>query len=276
MAKFCSKCGTPIKGNEKFCPKCGISIGPEISANTTQTMETSAVQKPKHSSHKKAIIIGVIIAVLVAAGGGGTYWYLMKSNDKVATTTTETSKTSTSDENGRQNTEQNVLTKVQEELQKRGISGTVVATSYGHNPDGCLVILKGGIHQLVVWDQKNDQVAYISGARNEDNVYYFQGKRSHSSLTPILFNLTILNAQHGQDDGSGAWDGTTHILPIYGLYDLDGNGDVIPGRLTTGSGIRPSHYHGYLYAQRNVDVANLVLTEMRALHIDAGKRNVQI
>lgn len=57
------------------------------------------------------------------------------------------------------------------------------------------------------------------------------------------------------------WEGDTHKIPIYALFDVDDSGKVVPGRLTTGYGLTPSHYQTPLFEAKNVDMANIVLID---------------
>ena len=41
-------------------------------------------------------------------------------------------------------------------------------------------------------------------------------------------------------------------------YDKE-KGEIIPGMLSSGKGIRPSHYQGFLYESENVDLVNMFL-----------------
>ena len=44
----------------------------------------------------------------------------------------------------------------------------------------------------------------------------------------------------------------------------------------TAWGLNPSHYQGYLYEQKNVDMVNLVLTELDALHQNILEHNIKL
>ena len=100
--------------------------------------------------------------------------------------------------------------------------------------------------------------------------------KGYGLLPPVTFQMRILNEKPGDDEKEGYWDGTSHVIPIYAQYSFDGEGRVVPGMLNTGRGGRPSHYHDYLKEQRHVDLANLVLTEMQALHENAAAHNIKL
>ena len=57
-------------------------------------------------------------------------------------------------------------------------------------------------------------------------------------------------------------------------YKIDADGNVTPGLLTTDQGRNPAEYEQYLYETSNVDLANTVLTQMKALRDNATMHNV--
>lgn len=198
-----------------------------------------------------------------------------KMNAKPDTLTESThSKTSTSSPSVQQNGGQYdpILNTIQQRLEREGISGKVIATSYGHNQDGCLVILEDKRRHLAIWNQKNDQVAMVSFAdENEEDKY-----RKEFEKKIIIFSMHIYNDVRDQDQKAGSWDasGKIHTIPVLAEYTEEAGGQAIPGMLFTAGGENPSNYSGVLYEQKNVDMANLVLTEWQALKADGTKRGI--
>lgn len=279
MSKFCEKCGTPITEDEKFCPTCGtpllINKGtkiPSTDMNVTQPAGTIA--------RYKKTLIGIVIAILIIGIGGGTYYTIhalsakgpasAENNSEPAPTETTAASTATPPQTPQS---QDPINIVQQEFKARGIIGTVEATSYGHDPTGCLNIVGGKGHRFLVWDIKNDRIGAIDSTLD---LYNFVEKRNSGTLNHVLFKMTIDNDTHDKDSQAGAWTGTTHTIPVFALYTLDSNGNVIPGKLTTGVGSNPSHLQGYLYEQKNVDMANLVLTEMSALQNNTNTHHFKL
>ena len=77
--------------------------------------------------------------------------------------------------------------------------------------------------------------------------------------------MTIFNDVRGSDSVNGVWKGKDHLLPIYAQFKINNSGEIIPGMLTTGMGESPAHLQAYLQETKNVNLANLVLTEMKKL-----------
>ena len=99
MAKFCKKCGSPLKEGVKFCTSCGAPINPTANGSGTQsvgqTPPTVQAVQPQPTIHQppvtpqattfssatmpakkplnKALIGGIIAALVIVLGGGGGY-----------------------------------------------------------------------------------------------------------------------------------------------------------------------------------------------------------
>lgn len=169
-----------------------------------------------------------------------------------------------------------VLGQVQEELNRKGLKGKVLATTIGHNNNGylSLMINSFGKYEIVVNDLKNERIG-MAGASRE--LLYFTEKRPKAGSKAIItFKLIILNDTTDRDSKSGAWYQGNHYLPVYAFYEFDNTGNLIPGMLYTGGGATPSHYHNYFYEQHNVDTINLLLTEMMTLQRDIDARRVNL
>ena len=77
--------------------------------------------------------------------------------------------------------------------------------------------------------------------------------------------MTIFNDVRGSDSVNGVWKGKDHLLPINAQFKINNSGEIIPGMLTTGMGESPARLQAYLQETKNVNLANLVLTEMKKL-----------
>lgn len=164
-----------------------------------------------------------------------------------------------------------LLQKAQNELSGRNVPGTVVATSVGNSANGFLSLVKNnGQYSFIICDKVNQQIAQVPF--DQETYNFFINKNQES----VIFTMTIFNDGHDRDEKNGTWYGENHLIPVYAGYKLDSNGNVIPGMLTTGVGAKPSHYQGYLNERKNVDTANLVLTEMKALKENAKINQVAI
>lgn len=166
-------------------------------------------------------------------------------------------------------------TQAEQELKSRGVNGTVLASSKGHSNNGYVSLVNNnGQYQIVTYDTKNGRVGTTPYARN---ILYFTDKKpTGGGSETIIFNMTVLNDIHDNDDNAGVWEGANHNIPVYAAYKFDGSGNLVPGMLTTGKGAKPSHYQEYFYETRNVDTINLFLTEMMALQKNIADNKVSL
>ena len=248
--------------------------------------------KNNECQHKKGMMIGAVLIACMLLGVGGVSAYMIFSPVKFTDSDIISTKYEASEKDEetqepqyskkqetpklekKNDTANDSLSNVQAVLQKYGIDDTVEATSYGHNIDGSLSITrtKHGKRMFLI-DEKNRQVAFVEFT---SDVYGFVNNRGKSHIPPVIFKVSILNDVRGADKSLGIWNGDDHIFEIYAVYKFDEEGKVVPGMLTSGAGAKPSHYQAYLNEQKNVDLANLFLTEMQSLHSDANRRGLDL
>ena len=161
----------------------------------------------------------------------------------------------------------------QKELSGLGISANVTLTTYGHSSDGFLAVDSSKGRRILLVDRKNSRVTEV-GPRM--SFAEFGAQRGVSSPRPWIVNFTITNDTRDGDADFGVWSGQNHMIPIYMLYTFNGDGTVKPGMLTSGAGANPSHYQGYLKEQKNVDLANLLLTEALTLLDKANAAGISL
>ena len=217
---------------------------------------------------------------------GGMSGYMMFSTPKftdntiigkaaVMQTATDNNTTSATAQPAQQTPSNPAAVKAEQELRQKGVQGTVVASSVGHSGSGYLSLVNNnGQYQIVTYDTKNGRVGITPYDRK---ILYFTDKKSHGAGSEtVIFNITIQNDIHDNDNNAGAWEGNNHNIPIFANYKFDGSGNVVPGMLTTGKGAKPSHYQEYFYEPRNVDTINLFLTEIIALQKNIADNKVTL
>ncbi len=280
LAKFCMKCGATLESNVKFCTKCGAPVNGENNVYGMKNQSTvqgaqSTFVKPGKQNHNK-IAWGVGIVALVIIGIGGFFFYtqnVITVKDSVQTeAVSETESKDKAHEDSKSPGAESVsqsasgkpsdanMDKAKKELAEYGINGEFKYTSYGHSNDGFVAVDNAG--QIVVIDRKNHRVGTV---KSRMSLAEFQNQKGNPNPKPIILECTFSNDMRDGDVNAGYWRGNTHYMNIYALYKFDSNGNIIPGMLTTASGEHPSHYHEVLYEVRNVDFANLFLTEAISL-----------
>lgn len=143
-----------------------------------------------------------------------------------------------------------------EHLEKFGIQGNIAASTYGHNPNGFMARVDG---KNYIVDLKNDRVASIE---NPDSFFdeLLQKREKQDGLAIVQF--LVRNDRYDKDNLYGEWRGNHHLIPMYILFDYDANGNALPeGRIFSGEGASPGHYHGDIHEQKNIDLAKLFLDQ---------------
>lgn len=285
MAKFCMKCGASLEENVKFCKACGTPVG-ETERNLVVNQAVNEVS-PRERRVKQAkvpaiksqgssnwLIIVLALVIIGLCGGLGYYYYHFQQpqdTEIVAETENEkesgdskTSGTEVADKGKNEQTgkstdsKNNSLEKATAEMMEYGIGGKLnfVSTTYGHSNDGFIAVTDSGL--VAVVDRKNHRAGMVSPRMN---LKKFQAQVNEKYPQPMIMDCTFDNEVRGDDGTAGYWKGSTHFMSIYAQYNFDKDGNLIPGMLTTGRGENPSHFQEVLYETRNVDFANLFLTE---------------
>lgn len=286
MSKFCKKCGAELKADAVFCPKCGSSQN--VPASNMQIVNNPVISGVNNSndSNKENVVIGVLAAVAILVGVFFICFHGSIDEIKESLHIGNVQKTmiqsdsSLSESSNSQSTPiapaNPAVTKAEQELKQKGVQGTVLASSVGHDRNGYLSLVKtnNNQYQIVTYDTKNNRVGITPYDRN---ILYFTNKKPQGNgKETVIFNITILNDVTDRDSSSGAWESGNHNLPVYADYKFDAAGNLIPGMLTTGAGAKPSHYQAYFNEQRNVDTINLFLTEMMALQKDIADNKITL
>lgn len=158
-----------------------------------------------------------------------------------------------------------------EALARLGYPGQeVIATTYGRDGQGFLAMVRSDGYNYYVVDLRNNRATNFMPSESFRDI-----KKKLYSEHPMIIKFWLFNDVQDRDANVGTWQGSTHILPIYGAYKVQ-DGRVIPGMLTSGRGESPSHYQDPLYEQKNVDMMNIVMRQLVDLVDDAIARNVNI
>lgn len=251
MSKFCRNCGTKIIENKKFCHNCGTII---LKMDTTELLENAELKKTLYEKlivNKKVVICIVFVFVVGGIFYKDSEWAskhieFLKSYFAVVSVKDITAEA-----------------QVLEMLRRNNIEAEVIATTLGHNKNGSLSLMKNGdSYKFIIIDNRSNKIAEVQDEVNN------RGKDC------VIFKFLIYNDEKDKDNNHGVWYDKNHLMPVYAFFDVDVNNNIIPGMLYTSSGANPSRYHDYLLEQKNVDIANLFLTEMPILNKLCSDKNV--
>lgn len=266
---FCKQCGSQVSDNAKFCSKCGSDMGSETKMTSLQSAS---------NSFDIRLVIGLIGVVMILALTVG--FFLFHKYHKAVLDEPQSAENELVDYEDKSETaikidkELSPAAKTQELLRESGYDVKVLATSYGHSNKGVLALVKTDMgYRFAVYSYPDEKAAFIDYS---SSIYNFYFNADEGMTDPLIFTMEIPDDERDKDVNAGIWEGSDHFIPVYALYDIK-NGVIIPGLLSTGEEtLEPSHYHSYFYETKNVNIINLVLTEMQALHEDAQKKNIDV
>jgi len=212
--------------------------------------------------------MGVIAGVIVALFIGGALFFLNRNvkKDDIANTTVKQTETTIKTQEApkvKEPKKTKVLPKTNLDLAKeylvqRGYDGSYVsATTYSLSNKGFLCY---GNKMITVVDIKNDRIAYL--LNTDEVIGKYKLFRNKNDNSPLILDFFLGKEPRDKDASAGYWENGNHYLSIYALYDFKPDGSMEHGGLYTGGGRTPSHYHSYLYEMKNVDVADIVLTQL--------------
>lgn len=314
MKYVCPKCGAPVSETDNVCPKCGMKFDwglvqkganppdPNVQQQSATQQQTETNQPDqqqastdrlskaeskvrgllaKNQSKNKmfsVIVLGLFLLV--------SLWPSNDSNSKpqqvkpVPAASSSSSAASAAkakkDKKAIQtpNVKDEKITGAKNVMIEFGAPNDlqVLATSYGHSDKGFMALWKGEVYII---DLQNKRVVAIG---NTKSMLKFRKQVKNHQTGPVIVWFLAPNENHDQDKDkdAGYWDDEQqdlHILPIYMLWKYDGN-KVVDAGLYTGNGPQPSHYQGYLYEQKNVDLAHLFMSETIPFLEDAENRGV--
>lgn len=162
---------------------------------------------------------------------------------------------------------------VKKTLDQHNLSGNITVSTYGHNPNGYLVVLDGPERRFIAVDTKNNRVAriiFLSGVG--DLLNGMPGKATNQ----LNFTMEVLNDTYDSDQSLGRWNLANHLIPISADYTVQSAGTIEPGMLNSGVGVPPKNYKEVLQETKNVDMANLVLVELRELNRVGQMKQVKL
>ena len=155
MIRFCPHCGKELEPGVRFCPSCGKAV-PEIQSQGAESTRPSAPAGGNPASANRNRILAGGLVVLLLLGGGAFYFQHQKSQEasQAATMEAQEAKTEKTEKTAEPQGTKDPVGTVQKILDQEGLSGKVMATSYGHDPNGSLSLIGGKGRRLLVIDEK--------------------------------------------------------------------------------------------------------------------------
>lgn len=263
---YCPKCNKYVNdNNQQFCTDCGTQL--TKLNNEKMIANDTAISLSERKTEKRQFGLGVIAGLVVALMVGCVFFFpskevkksenenLVNNQKEVVKVKTETRPIVTEKPKVVKKTN---LDLAKEFLSERGYdSSYIAATTYGLSNKGFLCY---GNKMITVVDIKNSRIAYLLNTK--DIIANYKLFRNTNDNSPLLLQFFLGKEARDKDADSGYWENGNHYLPIYALYDFKPDGSMEHGGLYTGEGRNISHYQKYLYEMKNVDIADILLTQL--------------
>lgn len=162
-------------------------------------------------------------------------------------------------------------------LKEHDVNYEVAAVST-QDSNGFLAHVLGEGTGYVVYDKKYDIVATVHGRKLSDNVVknfrkdYTLQKDGKISFRPVMFSMFIDEKKGDVDQELGTWSEFGHFIPIYVLFDVDNNDNVIIQNIYSSQGLNPSHYHSDVHNEKYIHLVNTIVTHIDSLRLDMKLR----
>ena len=224
--------------------------------------------KPASIAENRRFGMGVIAGIAIALIIGGALFFFNSNGKKDDTVNLTVKKVETTEKKQEQPkisvpekpkvVPKTNLDLAKEYLAQKGYDDSyVTATTYGLSNKGFLCY---GNKMITVVDTKNNQIAYL--LNTDEVISQYKLFRKNNENSPFVLEFFLGKEARDKDASSGYWENGNHYLPIYALYDFKADGTMEHGGLYTGEGRNISHYQKYLYEMKNVDIADIVLTQL--------------
>ncbi|MDQ0202855.1 hypothetical protein [Pectinatus haikarae] len=240
----------------------------------------------KWQDHKKRNLFLSLTAILLIIVAGSAAWCKRSIDNPPQLTMADRIVSETAkDSDGKplldtlRNTQEiplNSLDTAQKTLFSKGSNAEITAVS-STDEDGFLALgtLDSKLY-FIIYDAKDGSTALVPYNPNvlnyrEHFISFNDGKKHYD---PMIFLLQVSEKNNSKDKILGVWDGARHTIPIYVVFKLGDDGRVIPGMITSGQGLKPSHYQAALQEPKNVELVNIVPTHINSLRADIKGRNI--
>lgn len=263
--KYCPKCGSEVQVGTTYCGACGSQIPDSINQcrhEDDQSIQLVTYDKKAKSSRK--IMAGLIAVVIVlGAAGGGYYYYESSQAAKITAERVAQAEAFAQTPEG----------KAQKQLEANGVNGNVIATTYTASSSNFLALIDNGdTKSIAAYDAKNNLYISVEDPKKVFDILNTTSKKYNS----LIFTMNIRNAPHGEDDKFGEWNGTSHKLPVYVSYQTNNRAEIVPGMINSGVGLHPKQFKSYLQEPVNVDLTNLIVTNIKSLKAAMDIKNIAL
>lgn len=130
-----------------------------------------------------------------------------------------------------------------------------------------------GALYFVAADNSTQTMARVDYSRK---IYdFYLSADEHGLYSPMIFEMALPNQQRGQlDEQLGEWRQNIHIVPVYALFEVQGEQIICDKPFFSATYLNPSHYHDRIQNPVYVRLIEILLTHMPRLHEQIAAQGV--
>ena len=154
-----------------------------------------------------------------------------------------------------------------------------LAAGYVEGEKQILMLVRGGVDNEIYFmpfDSETESAAFIKFDRK---IYDFYLTRDgDGTFSPLMFVMLTPRQSDPVDDKLGVWNGDTHLIPVYALFDVR-DGQIVfdaPNFYSGEETLTPSHYHSNIKNPIHDRLIKTLLTKMPLLHADVEAKGIQL
>ncbi len=107
---------------------------------------------------------------------------------------------------------------------------------------------------------------------------FYLNRDSDGTFSPLIFVMATPRQSDPVDDKLGVWNGNTHLIPVYALFDMRDGQFVFdaPNFYSGEETLTPSHYHSNIKNPIHDRLIKTLITKMPLLHADVEAKGLQL
>ena len=154
-----------------------------------------------------------------------------------------------------------------------------LAAGYVEGENQILMLIRNGDDgelYFMPFDADANMGAFV---KFDQRLYNFYTRRSKDGdFAPLMFVMLTQRQSDPVDDALGVWNGDTHLIPVYAIFDVrDGQIVFDAPNFYSGEGtLTPSHYHSNIKNPIHDRLIKTLLTKMPLLHADVEAKGIAL
>ena len=149
----------------------------------------------------------------------------------------------------------------------------VIASTYSEGADAALTLIKTKDSGEIYFMVHDESIKALSLVKFDRKLYdFYLNKDSDGGYPPLMFVMVFPEENRGgADEKLGVWKENMHGIPIYALFNVQGEQITFdaPNFYSGEETLTPSHYHSNITEPVHTRLIEIFMTHMPELHKQA-------